>query len=332
MRATACLFVGLSLLATDSAWPQEGEYRGPKLRIAVMESMWDPGLFTETGSFGAAGYSYNSSLESFAQGLTEMMITELLQHDRFLVIERQAIADVLAEQNLQYSGAVNPETAVQAGRVIGAQFFVRPVITTFSYGEKGRATDAAVTVPVDVPVAGGIRIGGGKKTVQARLVIDSRIYDVETSQITVSVTGEGSVESKSSQVSLDTDVLDVGTSGFEDTPLGEATRAAVQEVVANIIAELGDVPWQGRVVTVRGGQIYINAGSDAGMRVGDMLEVSRVGEELIDPETGLNLGQVEDTLGRLRITSVEEKFSIAAPVGSVACERSDIVRYVGGGS
>ncbi|UCC71461.1 MAG: hypothetical protein JSV86_13830 [Gemmatimonadota bacterium] len=314
--------------ALDSAQAQEGTRTGPKMRIAVMDGTWDPGLFQASGAFGAAGWSYNESLESFGRGLTEMMVTALLESDRFIVVERQAIADVMAEQELQYSGAVNPETAVQAGRIIGAQFLIRPVITTFSYGEKGRSGEAAVTVPVDVPVAGGIRIGGGKKTVQARLVIDSRIYDVQTSQITASVQGEGSVEEKSSQLALDTDVLDVGTAGFEDTPLGEATRMAVEQVVASLVAELGDKPWRGRVVTVSGGQVYVNAGSESGMQVGDVLEVVREGEALVDPETGLNLGAVEESLGRLEVTTVEEKYSIARALGEFICERNDIVRFV----
>jgi curli biogenesis system outer membrane secretion channel CsgG len=67
---------------------------GPKLRIAVMESSWDPGLFEATGTFGAAGYTYNESLENYAQGLTEMMVTELVNSGRFVVVERQAIHDV----------------------------------------------------------------------------------------------------------------------------------------------------------------------------------------------------------------------------------------------
>lgn len=331
MRFTALLLVAgiVALAAPDSLSAQEA--RGPKLRIAVMESSWDPGLFEASGAFGAAGYTYNESLESYAQGLTEMMVTELVNSGRFIVVERQEIADVLAEQDLQYSGAVNPETAVQAGRVVGAQYFIRPVITTFSYGEKGRGGDAAITVPADVPVAGRIRIGGGKKTVQARLVIDSRIYDVETSQVTSAVVGEGSIERSSSQVGLTSDVLDVGTEGFNDTPLGEATRAAVEEAVTKIIDEIGDEPWHGRVVTVREGQVYINAGSESGIQPGDMLEVFRVGEELVDPETGLNLGQIEEKLGQLEVTSVEEKFSIAKTVGEFDCERNDLVRYVSGG-
>jgi hypothetical protein len=164
--------------------------------------------------------------------------------------------------------------------------------------------------------------------VQARLVIDSRIYDVRTSQITSSVHGEGSVERSSSQIALDTDVLDVGTEGFDDTPLGEATRAAVQEAVANIVAELGDQPWQGRVVTVRDAQVYINAGSESGIQVGDILEVFREGEALIDPESGLNLGQIEEKLGRLEVRSVQDKYSIARSQSEFACERNDIVRYV----
>ena len=328
MRFTALLlFAGLTTLAVAEQVTAQ-EARGPKLRIGVMESSWDPGLFEATGAFGAAGYTYNESLESYAQGLTEMMVTELVNSGRFIVVERQAIADVLAEQELQYSGAVNPETAVEAGRVIGAQYFIRPVITTFSYGEKGRGGDAAITVPADVPVAGRIRIGGGKKTVQARLVIDSRIYDVQTSQVTASVMGEGAIERSSSQVGLTSDVLDVGTEGFNDTPLGEATRVAVQQAVERIITELGDKPWYGRVVTVREGQVYINAGAESGIQIGDILEVFRVGEELVDPETGLNLGQIEEELGRLEVTSVEEKFSVARTIGEFVCERSDLVRFV----
>lgn len=327
MRGFAFLLAAAWLVPLSADTAEAQGTSGPRLRIAVMESSWDPGLFEASGSFGAAGYSYNESLESYAQGLTEMMVTALVESERFVVLERQAIADVLAEQDLQYSGAVNPETAVEAGRMIGAQYFIRPVITTFSYGEKGKSGDAAIRVPTDVPVAGGIRIGGGKKTVQARLVIDSRIYDVQTSQITESVTGEGAVERNSAQLSLSTDVLDVGAAGFNDTPLGEATRAAVQQVVDGIIAELGDEPWQGRVVTVRDGQVFINAGSDLGISVGDVLQVIRPGEELVDPETGLKLGSMEKSLGEIEITSVEEKFAIARMLAEFSPERNDIVRY-----
>lgn len=333
MRATIVLLLvtiaGLSSQAHE-VLAQQG--KGPKLRIAVMEPVWDPGVLQSNAAFaGNSPDAYVEQRQTFARGLTEMMIAALLESDRFIVVERQALDDVLAEQDLQYSGAVNPETAVEAGRLLGAQFFIRPAITEFAYGQEGGTKGGAVTVPGELPVAGGLRIGGGKSSVEARLVLDSRIYDVETGQITTSVKGEGSAERKMSQISLDTDVFDYSAAGFENTPLGEATRAAVSQVVTNVIEELGDEPWQGRVVTVRDGQVYINAGGDTGIQVGNVLEAFRPGEELIDPETGLNLGQMEEKLGRLEITSVQEKFSIARQLGSFACERNDVVRFVGGG-
>ena len=64
------------------------------------------------------------------------------------------------------------------------------------------------------------------------------------------------------------------------------------------------------------------------MQVGDVLEVFRESEELIDPETGLNLGAIEETLGRLQVTAVEEKYAIARPQSEFACERNDLVRFV----
>jgi hypothetical protein len=43
-----------------------------------------------------------------------------------------------------------------------------------------------------------------------------------------------------------------------------------------------------------------------------VLRVKRKGEELIDPETGLNLGSSDVELGTVRVTQTEEKFSIAS--------------------
>ena len=39
-----------------------------------------------------------------------------------------------------------------------------------------------------------------------------------------------------------------------------------------------------------------------------------MGEELIDPETGISLGGSETVLGEIEVTQVQEKFSIARPV------------------
>ncbi len=305
------------------------ERTGPKVRVAIMEPEWDPGVIQTNWAYGGNSPDmYLQQQQTFARGLNEMMIAALLETDRFILVERKELDDIMAEQDLQFSGAVNPETASNAGRLLGAQFLIRPMITEYSYGQEGDKKGGAVTLPSNVPAVGGLKLGGGKTKIIASLTIDSRIYEVETGQITASVKGEAEADRSMSSWSLDTDYFDFHNTEFDNTPLGEATREAVGQSAAAIAAELGDVPWAGRVVMVKDGQVYINVGSNGGLRVGDVLTVSRPGEELVDPATGLKLGVTEQTLGQLTISSIQEKFSIAAAASSFTCERNDIIRFV----
>ncbi|MGI9438042.1 MAG: hypothetical protein ACR2Q4_24970 [Geminicoccaceae bacterium] len=82
-----------------------------------------------------------------------------------------------------------------------------------------------------------------------------------------------------------------------------------------------------KVVAVTNGQIYINRGADGGLSLGDILEVFRVGPELVDPDTGEFLGVVEDRLGKLKIIDVKPKVAIAETVSVTGdVTKLDIVR------
>ena len=329
MRGLVMIPLALVAVAPGALVAQAGPTAGPKVRIAVMETEWDPGVVQSAWmSGGNSPNVYVKERQTFARGLTEMMVSELLKTGRFIVVERKAIDDVFAEQKLQQSGAVNQETASQVGRLVGAQFLIRPEITEFSYGEAAGTKGGAVKVPVKVPLAGRVRVGGGKAKITAKLVLDSRVVEVETGQITTSVKSEAEADQSMTNFDLGTAVFDYDQAEFEKTPLGAATREAVSDAVKQLVDELGDTPWEGRVVTQRGTQIYVNAGQDSGLKPGDLLDVYRGGEKLVDPETGLSLGQTETKLGQMRVKDVQEKFLIAEPVGSFTAQRGDIVRYV----
>jgi hypothetical protein len=82
-----------------------------------------------------------------------------------------------------------------------------------------------------------------------------------------------------------------------------------------------------KVIGLSNGQIYINRGAEGGLAKGDILDVFRVGDELVDPDTGQSLGVIEDRLGKLKIVEVKPKVAVAEPVsltGDVA--KLDIVR------
>lgn len=324
------LIVVTTLTAIATALSAQGPNAGPKVRIAVMEAEWDPGVVQSAWmSGGNSPDVYVSERQTFARGLTEMMIGELVNSGRFVVVERSALQDVLNEQNLQQSGAANPETASRAGQLIGAQYLIRPAITEFSYGEAAGTRGARVRSPVRVPGLGRPSVGGGSASITASLTLDSRIMEVQTGAITQSIKSEAKAQQSMNNFDLGTAVFDYDNTNFQKTPLGEATREAVADAVKQLVASLGDKAWQGNVVTMRGSQIYINAGQDSGIKVGDILALFRPGEALVDPATGLNLGSVDEELGQVRVSSIQEKFCIAdAVAGSMTAQRGDIVRYV----
>jgi hypothetical protein len=66
VRMRAIPIIILAGLAAFAGLETAEAQQGPKLRVAVMDGTWDPGLFEATGTFGAAGYSYNQSLENYA--------------------------------------------------------------------------------------------------------------------------------------------------------------------------------------------------------------------------------------------------------------------------
>ena len=114
---------------------------------------------------------------------------------------------------------------------------------------------------------------------------------------------------------------------FDETLVGKATREAIDDLVDKISDTLEAVAWTGRVVKAGGPKIYLNAGEDAGMATGMEFNVYRMGEELIDPVTGLSLGAEEEIVGRIRATEIKEKYSICEVVSGAGFEAGDMVRF-----
>ena len=49
-------------------------------------------------------------------------------------------------------------------------------------------------------------------------------------------------------------------------------------------------------------------------------------KQLIDPSTGLSLGNAEQQVSELHVETVNEKFLVALPVGAIQTKRGDLVR------
>lgn len=246
-----------------------------------------------------------------------MLTTALADRETFVVLERQEIGEVLDEQDFGESGRVNPETAPEIGSVIGAQTLITGTITEFNY-EKS-------SVGGDVSVLGGLEAGVDRVT--AMVALDLRVIDAVTGEVITSVREEGTASATGANVEVSVDENRFGTGGSVSTPLGQASREVVEKVVEDLERELGDRPWRGRIVDVRDGVVYLNAGAADGIEPGMTFDVYAEAEPLVDPDTGRVLGTPEEHVGTLEVTAVEEKYSTARQTGGGEITRDHVVKF-----
>lgn len=56
-------------------------------------------------------------------------------------------------------------------------------------------------------------------------------------------------------------------------------------------------------------KVAINRGQEDGVQMGDKFLIFRLGEQIVDPDTGDNLGQLEIVIGRARVAHVQDRLS-----------------------
>jgi curli biogenesis system outer membrane secretion channel CsgG len=255
----------------------------------------------------------------FARGLTEMLTTSLIRANRFIVLERAAIQQIEQEQAVGQTKTTK-ETAAQVGAMLGAQALITGDISGFTFTKS--SVGGAVTNLVK-----GLNVAAER--VSAEVIIDLRLIDATSGQILFSSKGRG----KASQVGVAADLMrgekTYTGDGTMTTPLGQASRQALDQSVAALLAGMPALRWSARVVDVRNGVVYLGAAGADGMEPGLELEVYEMGEALVDPGTGQSLGAPERFVGIVRIETVLEKFSTAKLVSGESLARGQVVRVKG---
>ena len=240
---------------------------------------------------------FRSRTNAKAENFQNMLETQLLKINRFKIMERNRVDEVLAEQGLQdtFSGAgtrLNVE---------GIDYIVYGSITRFGSTERTVRT-------------------GGFASVRTRseFGVDIKVVDVQTGEIR---------RAENVDISMETG-KGVGTGSFSNveqstSPLSDLQRAAARKVAAVITESIFPI----RVVAVQNGEITLNYG-DAMFGKGDKLKVYREGRSFIDPDTGMSLGSARTELGTLAITNVTDKFSTAVVESGEEPDVGDIALIV----
>jgi len=90
-----------------------------------------------------------------------------------------------------------------------------------------------------------------------------------------------------------------------------------------------NVAWQAKVVTEKNGTVFINVGSEHGVASGDVFMIYQKGEDLIDPDTGLSLGSMDQKIGEIKVTNPtigNGKASQCSIVSGSGFNKGDLVR------
>jgi curli biogenesis system outer membrane secretion channel CsgG len=323
------LSLAFSMALADTAWAQEAAAKpARKKRVAVFDFEYGTVYAGVTALFG--------SNVDVGKGIGDLIVKRLVQDGTYSVIERKALDKILAEQNFSTSDRANPASAAKVGKILGLDAIIIGSITQFGGENKSTKVGGA---------GGGWGgfggIGFGKKSSKAIVSVDARIVDIDTAEILAVADGKG--ESKRESTSLlggggswggfGVGGVDMSTSGFESTIIGEAVKAAVDQLSTGLIAgntklQIRTVVVEGLVAAVEGDTVVLNVGVKTGIKVGDQLSVERVTREIKDPATGQVIRRMTNKLGIVQVTEVDEISAVCKVVSGAAFKVGDMAKTV----
>jgi len=181
-----------------------------------------------------------SGNQDIGEGISDLLVDELVNDGSYRVIERKRLDAILAEQNFSQSERADPsaKTLAQVGKVLGVKYLIVGSVTKFGTENSNKSVGGG---------GFGSKYGLGNVGTskgKANVAIAARMIDTTTGEIMASAKGEGT--SKRSGLLLagaggggggaGVGHIDFGSSNFRDTILGEATDAAVKTTAEKLIA------------------------------------------------------------------------------------------------
>ncbi len=239
------------------------------------------------------------------ESLKSQLIDRINATRKFDVVGRSDLNDILKEQDLGASGNVDAKTAAKAGKLAGATFLLVTTVDDFQ--------DFTETATFE-----GTSRSATKRVF--RLSVVGKLYDSSTGRLIESAnlqTGNDAFKNISNDRSYAT----------KDGNLTDDMMVAVARDLAQKIANhFADVIFPVKVLIRRDKEVTLNRGEGGGVAVGEMFNAFALGQELVDPDTKESLGREEVKVGKVRITQVNPKTSIAEILDDTGIDKGAVLR------
>lgn len=227
-----------------------------------------------TGFSNSAGNNYGRFVSGILQSEVE---NGLVQNKNYTVVERTSLNKIFQELGLQNSGVVDSNSAIEIGKLAGADYTVLGNV-----------------VSSDILTFNNVLYEGYK----AKVKFSVKIVDNKSGVILISDIVEGSksvMKNNNMRVSAENLLNDAAT-----------------EAAYKVLEQLNKLnPLSGTVISVNGDYVYFDLGFDDGVKEGDIYTVYKEGKMLIHPVTGEVLGTEEETIGLIKIREVKSNYAVA---------------------
>jgi len=326
--SSVCALALLAGSTLEAQTPAGGAASGRRPRVAIVDFEYATVYSNVSAIFGTN--------VDVGKGITDLLVTYLVKDGSYSVIERKALDKIMAEQNFSNSDRADSTSAAKLGKLLGVDAIIVGSITQFGNDTKNTGIGGAG--------AGLGKLGIGKfsqKESKAIVEIGARLINVDTAEILAAVDAHGESKRKSTSIGgagcgwggFGGGTVDFGNSNFQNTIIGEAVKAAVEDASVKVIGERGKVEVravsvQGLVAAVSGKQLVLNVGSKAGVKVGDRLSVQRMSQEIKDPSTGKVIRRLSSEVGIVRVVDVDEDSSVAEVESGAGFKISDLVKSI----
>ncbi len=232
------------------------------------------------------------------------MEAAIQKNRKFELVSRKSevMKEILEEQNFANSD-LSTGNAATAGQMKGANFLILPTVQDFKFYRSFKSIPNLDHTYVKRDIG--------------LLEINAQIIDTSTGSIKTTFYLKANFATAKKIVNRKGGV-----------PSSVNFTRMAKKVAAQMTSQLVNVVFPMQIINIQRNKVYINRGNDGGLKKGQILTVFKPGVTLIDPITGENLGSAEEDIGKVKVTRINPKFTVAKMLGHVAddIEIGDIVR------
>lgn len=244
------------------------------------------------------------SAQEIAEIMTEQLTVALHSSGAYTVVERAQLGTVIKEQGFQ-NIAVDPATAVKLGKLSGADYSMLGKVTMALVDNNPTASAVSqIGALIGLGDIGAVAEQYVHKF-KGKIALEVRIVDNETGEIVLAKTVEGSKSGAT---------------------VPDAINNACKQVAENFLKELDGLnPFRARVADIADSDIYIDQGSESGLRRGETLIVAREGAPVIVNGRVVAMRQTE--IGKVKVVEVNADYAICrADENSGVIQKGDVVK------